>query len=314
MGILTVFSGEDAMQQTALLPAQDCSQRISSVVTTEQQEINAIPIKTVVAVHRTRIARNSGARQTSFLAHLGSVLISKPVCGEVSTHEPQGKRPCICLWKRYQKTTVCRKPPSTTPRTRCQNCRSKDRPPSGQNCGHRAPNAHRADNERSVDLLLRAPGFGFHLESNMPKCRRANSGVLITEPPEVCQKVTLNRKLPWWNLRRGAELGGPKTYHRDGNHATRKSKALVPPLDEVTSWSRRKTKQLCVHAQDWCNVPKRNDQPRERRPPPPTHPPCRRCLCCVCCALLCRVRCAGVPSSAQQRTMSSVPFYQTTDA
>ena len=49
---------------------------------------------------------------------------------------------------------------STTPRMRCQNCRSKNRPPSGQNCGHRAPNAHRADNKRSVDLLLHAPGFG----------------------------------------------------------------------------------------------------------------------------------------------------------
>ena len=61
---------------------------------TEQQEVNVIPVKTAVAVHRTRIARKSGARQTSFLAHLGSV-ISKPVCGEVP-HEPGGKRPCIC--------------------------------------------------------------------------------------------------------------------------------------------------------------------------------------------------------------------------
>ena len=63
-----------------------CSQRISSVVTPNS-------IKTAVAVHRTRIARKSGARQTSFLAHLGSVLISKPVCGEVSTHEPRGNDP-----------------------------------------------------------------------------------------------------------------------------------------------------------------------------------------------------------------------------
>ena len=46
---------------------------------TEQQEINVIPIKTVVAVHGTRVARKSSALQTSFLAHLGSVLISKPV-------------------------------------------------------------------------------------------------------------------------------------------------------------------------------------------------------------------------------------------
>ena len=55
---------------------------------TEQQEIIVIPIETAVAVHRTRIARKSGAWQASFLAHLGSVLISKPVCGEVSPHEP----------------------------------------------------------------------------------------------------------------------------------------------------------------------------------------------------------------------------------
>ena len=44
------------------------SQRISSVVTTDQQGINIIPVK------------------TSSLAHLGSVSISKPVCGEVSPH------------------------------------------------------------------------------------------------------------------------------------------------------------------------------------------------------------------------------------
>ena len=41
---------------------------------TEQQKINVIPSKTAVAVHRTRIARKCGARQTTFLAHLRSVL------------------------------------------------------------------------------------------------------------------------------------------------------------------------------------------------------------------------------------------------
>ena len=71
----------------------DCSQRISS-----------IPIKTAVSVHRTRIARKSGALQTSSLAHLGSVLISKPVCGEVSPHEPGGNDPAYAREKRYQKT------------------------------------------------------------------------------------------------------------------------------------------------------------------------------------------------------------------
>ena len=34
---------------------------------TEDQEINVIPIKTAVAVHRTRIARKSGARLTSLV-------------------------------------------------------------------------------------------------------------------------------------------------------------------------------------------------------------------------------------------------------
>ena len=51
------------------------------------------------------------------------------------------------------------------------------------------------------------------------------------------------RKLSWWNLRRGAKLRRPKTYHRDENHATRKAKALVPPQDEVTSLLRQKTRQ-----------------------------------------------------------------------
>ena len=65
---------------------------------TEQQEINVIPVKTAVAVHRTRIARKSGAWQTSVLAHLESVLFQ---------NECAVKRPCICMRKR-QKTTVCR--------------------------------------------------------------------------------------------------------------------------------------------------------------------------------------------------------------
>ena len=37
---------------------------------TEQQKINVILIKTAAAVHRTRVVRKNGARQTSFLAHL----------------------------------------------------------------------------------------------------------------------------------------------------------------------------------------------------------------------------------------------------
>ena len=68
--------------------------------------------------------------------------------------------------------------------------------------------------------------------------------VLIwNRPRNVCQKVKVCRKLSWWNPRRGAKLRRPKTYHQDGNHATRKAKALVPPQDEVTSLLRQKTKQ-----------------------------------------------------------------------
>ena len=65
----------------------------------EQQEINVIPIKTMVAVHRTRIARKSGAPQTSFLAHLGSVFFHNQCAvrchrmspGETTLHMPVKK-------------------------------------------------------------------------------------------------------------------------------------------------------------------------------------------------------------------------------
>ena len=40
---------------------------------TEQQEINVISIKTVVAVHPTRIARTTSVRWTSFCMHVGLV-------------------------------------------------------------------------------------------------------------------------------------------------------------------------------------------------------------------------------------------------
>ena len=66
---------------------------------TEQQEINVIPIKTAVAVHRTRIARKSGAQQTSCLAHLRSVLFQNQCAvrchrmspGEMTLHMPVKK-------------------------------------------------------------------------------------------------------------------------------------------------------------------------------------------------------------------------------
>ena len=114
---------------------------------TEEQEINIIPIKTAVAVHRTRIARKNGARQTSFLAHQGSLLFLNQ-CAVKCHHTSPGETKLHLPVKKMSEA------PSTRPRTRRQNCRSQNRPPSRQNRGHRKPNAHRADNERSVDLGL----------------------------------------------------------------------------------------------------------------------------------------------------------------
>ena len=74
----------------------DCSQRISSVVTTEQQKINVMLILTAVAVHRTRVARKSGPRQTSFLAHLGSALFQNLCAVRCHRMSPGGKQPYIC--------------------------------------------------------------------------------------------------------------------------------------------------------------------------------------------------------------------------
>ena len=92
-------------------------------------------------MHRTRIARKSGARQTTFLAHLGSVSFQKPVCGEVSSHEPRRKNDPAYAREKENRRRQC------------------------------------------AENLLHAPWF-FHLERNTPKCRRANSGVLIMEPAE----------------------------------------------------------------------------------------------------------------------------------
>ena len=63
----------------------------------------------------------------------------------------------------------------------------------------------------------------------MPKCRRANSVVLIAEPSgKHVSEGDGVKEAPWSKLRHGGKLRGPKTYHR-------------------TRWR-------CVHAQDWCNV------------------------------------------------------------
>ena len=74
---------------------------------------------------------------------------------------------------------------------------------------------------------------------------------------------------------------------------------------------RNQMRWRCVHAQNWCNVSKRNDQPRERRHTPPPSVSPVPLLCVLCPALSCSL--CAVLSCPQQRTMSSVPFYPTTD-
>ena len=71
--------------------------------------------------------------------------------------------------------------------------------------------------------------FCMHLGLVPSRNKHAKMSPRELRPRNMCQKVTVFGKLPWWNLRRGAKLRGSKTHHRDGNHATRKSKALVPP-------------------------------------------------------------------------------------
>ena len=56
---------------------------------TEQQEINVIPTRTAVAVHRTHIAWRMSARRTSFWVHLGSFSFRKKRV-KVSPREPEG--------------------------------------------------------------------------------------------------------------------------------------------------------------------------------------------------------------------------------
>ena len=99
---------------------------------TEEQEIYIIfPIKTTVVVHRTRIARNKRARQTSFLPRLECRNQCAKRCHRAGPEEKT----------RYMPVQKFSEPSSTTPVT--------ERP---------------TDNEHSVDLLLYAPEFGFTLK------------------------------------------------------------------------------------------------------------------------------------------------------
>ena len=143
----------------------DCSQRIASVVTPNS-------IKTAVAVHRTRIARKSGARQTSFLAHLGSVLISKPVCGEVSTHEPRGNDPANAREKDTRRRQCVEKTLDNT-----------------SDVDKIAVTEHPTRIARTTSA--RWTSFCMHLglvpsRNKHAKMSPSELGVLIMEPPEKC--------------------------------------------------------------------------------------------------------------------------------
>ena len=107
----------------------------------------------------------------------------------------------------------------------------------------------------------------------------------------MCQIVTVFG-LSWWNLRRDAKLRGPKTYHRDGNHATSKAKAAETKDKTETECdgdaSTRRTGVTCRNGTT-------NHVNDGHAPPPPVLPvPLLRVLC-----------------PALWRTMSSVPFYPT---
>ena len=136
--------------------------------------------------------------------------------------------------KRYQKTTVCGKTLDNTsdvvPKLQVEEPTS-----FWTNCGTE-PNARRAKTSARWTSFCMHLGLVPSQNKHAKMSPREIGGCrLRNRPRNMCQKVTVLRKLPWWNLRRGAKLRGRKTYRRDGNHATRKAEALLPPWDEVTS-------------------------------------------------------------------------------
>ena len=121
----------------------------------------------------------SGARQTSFLAHLGSVLFQSQCAvrchrmnsGETTLHMPE---------KKISEDDCLQKTSSTTPRAMWQNCRSKNR---------------RIARTTSVDLLLHAPGFGSISKQTCQNVPR-ELGVLFLEPPENVSESDGEKKAP----------------------------------------------------------------------------------------------------------------------
>ena len=111
------------------------------------------------------------------------------------------------------------------------------------------------------------------------------------------------RKLSWWNLRRGAKLRGPKTYHQDWNHATSKAKAAE---------TKDKTETMCGGDAFTrrTGVMRAPERPTTRTTATPHHPPFRLCLCCVCvmpCSVVFTVRCAIQSTAAYDVICSFLP-------
>ena len=158
----------------------DCSQRISSVVTNSKKSTSFQPKPWSPCTKRASRGRAVPSRPSSWP---GVGVISKPVCGEVSTHEPGGNDPAYAREKDNRRRQCVENSPR-------------------QHLGRGAKIAG-----RRTDLLLdkiavtehptriarttsaRWTSFCMHLglvpsRNKHVKCLRANSGVLIMEPPE----------------------------------------------------------------------------------------------------------------------------------
>ena len=150
---------------------------------TEQQEIIVIPAETAVAVHRTRIARKSGAPQTSSLAHLGSALFQNQCAVRCRHMSPEETTLHMPAKKTSEDDTVQKTPLDNTsdevPKLQVEESTSFW-------TDLRSPSTQRAS--RGQRALGGPPSactwVWFHLETNVPKCRRANSGGVDLEPSE----------------------------------------------------------------------------------------------------------------------------------
>ena len=115
---------------------------------------------------------------------------------------------------------------------------------------------------------------------------RVNSEVLIMEPPEVYGK------LPWEKPPTRGQTERPEDPPSGREPCHEKSKGTG---SHKLAGTKDKTETFCDgDAHYWCNVPKRNDQPRERMPRPP-------------CSVVFAVRCAIKSTAAYDVIRSFLP-------